>query len=358
MSKYFKLFANCIAVKGYNRSIICDLQRGLSFDIPNEIYFILNICKNNVPLEEIKSIYDFKNDIGIDKFLNLIEADGLGFYTNNPTNFINLSEHFEYPGLISNCIIDIEENSKFEIQKVVANLEILNCSFIHIRIFNTISIEEISTLLNNFKDSCIRSIELLLGYNDFLTENNLIDIYKKHTRVLSINVHSSPFDLISQNRHFSLRYLKQKINSESHCGIISEKYFSISVNGFMESLKFNSCLNNKISIDSNGNIRNCPSMKESFGNIKDTTLSDALNKQGFKKYWNIKKDDIAICKDCEFRHICTDCRAYIENPEDIYSKPLKCGYNPYTNEWQEWSTNPLKQKAIEFYGLEDLVIKT
>ena len=99
-------------------------------------------------------------------------------------------------------------------------------------------------------------------------------------------------------------------------------------------------------------------MKESFGNIKETNLSDLINKQGFKKYWDIKKDDIAICKDCEFRHICTDCRAYIEDPQDIYSKPLKCGYNPYTNEWQEWSTNPLKQKAIEFYGLEDLVIKT
>ena len=98
-------------------------------------------------------------------------------------------------------------------------------------------------------------------------------------------------------------------------------------------------------------------MSESFGNIKNTTLEEAVNHPNFKKYWDITKDQIEVCKDCEFRHICTDCRAYVETPEDQYSKPLKCGYNPYTNEWEEWSTNPLKQKAIEFYGMQDLVKK-
>ena len=101
------------------------------------------------------------------------------------------------------------------------------------------------------------------------------------------------------------------------------------------------------SIDKDGFIRNCPSMPQHFGNIKDTSLENALNHPDFRKYWNVNKDIIEVCKDCEFRHICTDCRAYTERThfeEDIdLSKPLKCGYNPYTNEWAEWSTNPLKQ---------------
>ena len=121
-------------------------------------------------------------------------------------------------------------------------------------------------------------------------------------------------------------------------------------------------LHKKISIDVDGNIRNCPSMPQSFGNIKDTTLEEALEHPDFKKYWNLTKDHIEVCKDCEFRYICTDCRAYTErthtNAEGLdISKPLKCGYNPYTGEWEEWSTNPLKEKAIEFYGMEDLVKK-
>lgn len=39
------------------------------------------------------------------------------------------------------------------------------------------------------------------------------------------------------------------------------------------------------------------------------------------------------------------------------SKPLKCGYNPYTSEWAEWSTNPLKRKAINFYGMKEIFQK-
>ena len=92
-------------------------------------------------------------------------------------------------------------------------------------------------------------------------------------------------------------------------------------------------------------------MSQSFGNIKYTSLKQALEHKDFKKYWNITKDQIDICKACEFRYVCTDCRAYKENPLDDYSKPLKCGYDPYTNEWSDWSTNPLKQKAIEYYRL-------
>lgn len=96
-------------------------------------------------------------------------------------------------------------------------------------------------------------------------------------------------------------------------------------------------------------------MSEIIGNIKDTTFKEASEEPDFKKYWDICKDRVHVCKDCEFRYICTDCRAYVEDPEDILSKPLKCGYNPYTGGWSEWSNNPLKQKAIHYYGMDELI---
>jgi SPASM domain peptide maturase of grasp-with-spasm system len=146
-----------------------------------------------------------------------------------------------------------------------------------------------------------------------------------------------------------------------NCGVVLLNNAYSNIKLFSESQNYNTCLNRKISIDKDGNIKNCPSMPQSFGNIKDTTLEEAINHPDFKKYWNVNKDMIAVCKDCEFRHICTDCRAYTERThfeDDIdLSKPLKCGYNPYTNEWAEWSTNPLKEKAIEYYGMQDLVKK-
>jgi len=96
-------------------------------------------------------------------------------------------------------------------------------------------------------------------------------------------------------------------------------------------------------------------MSETYGNIADTSIFTALNNANFKKYWNISKSKISVCKDCEFRYVCTDCRAYLENPNNNFSKPLKCGYDPYTNEWSSWSSNPLKEKAIEFYQMQEII---
>jgi SPASM domain peptide maturase of grasp-with-spasm system len=87
-------------------------------------------------------------------------------------------------------------------------------------------------------------------------------------------------------------------------------------------------------VDAEGNIKNCPAMERSFGNIKDTTLQEAIEKPGFKDLWFVHKDQIDVCKDCEFRHLCMDCRCFIKDPENIYSQPAKCTYNPYICKWQ------------------------
>ena len=76
------------------------------------------------------------------------------------------------------------------------------------------------------------------------------------------------------------------------------------------------------------------SRTKSFGNIKDTTLEEAINKPGFKDLWYICKDQIDVCKDCEFRYMCTDCRCFIKDPDNIYSQPAKCPYNPYICLWE------------------------
>ena len=75
-------------------------------------------------------------------------------------------------------------------------------------------------------------------------------------------------------------------------------------------------------------------MRRKFGNIQKDSLLESLSMDGFRDAWMIKKDDIKICQDCEFRHICTDCRAFIDNPNDKYSHPAKCEYNPYQAKWK------------------------
>jgi SPASM domain peptide maturase of grasp-with-spasm system len=154
-------------------------------------------------------------------------------------------------------------------------------------------------------------------------------------RLLKIILHSAPKDeVVIISSSIQVIYTVQKNSSSDHCGFISPAYFVVDMDTFTEGVNHNSCLNRKISIDINGNIKNCPSLNTNFGEIMNTKLIDVIKNQEFNKLWAITKDQINVCKDCEFRYICTDCRAFIEDKNNINSKPLKCNYDPYTATWK------------------------
>ena len=243
--------------------------------------------------------------------------------------------------------------------KVRLELAQINCPYIQVRAFETLSPASLLHMLQSADLTVFRHIQVLLKFSaDFPTE-----AYKEIVRefkMISLVFHSTPETHagISQERRRSKRisYLAQVIHSCQTCGIINKDSFVLEdLKGFIENMKYNGCLNRKISIDETGHIRNCPSMKNSYGNIRDSSLLQAVDAVGFKEKWNISKDRITICRDCEFRYACSDCRAYLENPEDAFSKPLKCGYDPYSGKWNQWSEDPARKITAKLYGIEMLI---
>lgn len=356
-------FANCITIKGANRSLICDLQRHDISLIPNDLFEILNKYQGK-SIDEIKSNYDNVHHETIDQYFNFLFEKEYIFLDNYPKDFPPLKNQWFHYSKITNAIIELD-NYIDNFENIIGQLIKLSCEYIEIRLYNRINLDSLKDLLNFLKKSKlnISGVELLVNelidFNEYELQRLILD----YPRLLKFTICSSKEDRLIRNKfnnQSSILLTKQNINSSKNCGVINKNYFTVNMTSYMESVNHNSCLNRKISIDVNGDIKNCPSMPESYGNIKDTTLEEAINKPGFKKYWNITKDDIEVCRDCEFRYICTDCRAYTERTKfsdeglDL-SKPLKCGYNPYTNEWAEWSTNPLKEKAIEYYGMKEII---
>lgn len=358
-NKNIKLFASCISVKGANRSIICDLQRNSYVFIPNDIHDVLEI-HDGKKLNEVKEFYDNQCDEILDEYFDFLLKNEFVFFTDYPELFPKMSLEWREPLEINNAIIDISDSLDLEI--IFEQLGSLHCKSVEIRSFSIIDIgliEKIMTLLNTNK-SIITSIGFVGTQSNVINQSLLETLIFEHPRIsyfIICNSHENKFIPPLEHKRGNIYYVTENVSLSTQCGLISKGSFAVNTRLFTESQNHNTCLNRKISIDKDGNIKNCPSMSQSFGNIKDTTLEEALNHPDFKKYWNITKDQIEVCKDCEFRHICTDCRAYIEEPDNQYSKPLKCGYNPYTNVWEEWSTNPLKQKAIEYYGMQELVKK-
>ena len=355
-NKHLKLFANCIVVKGAANGTICDLHRGRVYSIPLELAQLLDRTnrENSWILQYNKFIGQDKKYL--DEYIDFIIKNELGFWTNEPELFPSLINQWSTPEIINNVILELEGISIKSIKFVSDSLLNIRCKYVELRFYSTADLKKVEFFMDNIQGSLIRGVVLILPSKD---ETDIISklnsIISKYPRILRVLIHSYNSTFNQDNTSPKLHFTKNKINSCTYCGNFNIDSFSIKIPVYMESLQHNTCLNKKISIDKEGNIKNCPSMGQSFGNIKNTTLEEALDHPNFKKYWNITKDQISVCKDCEFRYVCTDCRAYTETAEDIYAKPLKCGYDPYTGEWEEWSTHPMKQKAIDYYEMRELV---
>lgn len=357
----YRLNPNALLVKGSERSTVCDPERSTFHIIPNSLYQILAENKTG-EIDQIKAKYA-ENDPEISQIIQeyfdmLIEKD-LIFFTNFPQYYTDLSMEWDYPAHISNAIIDFRDQNTEAFFIAAPQLEAQLTRFIQLRFFGPIAPDTIEKMMQAIDESIIESIEIIAPFQSFNDQDKWFYLLKTYPRIAYFQFYGSPdYKEVTKENHKSrgqIFTVKNALTSETHCGVIASHYFTVNIPTFTESQHHNTCLNRKISIDKDGYIKNCPSMLHHFGHISETKLEDVIKNPEFTKYWNIKKDDISKCKDCEFRHICTDCRAYLENPEDLHSAPLKCGYNPYTCQWEDWSTNPLKQKAIEHYNLTELM---
>ena len=211
------------------------------------------------------------------------------------------------------------------------------CKHVQVRAYELLELSQIQRIILSFKDKSFISINLLLKYaynNDYLKK--LLWLVKNDA-LLYLTLYGAPKEKIKDDKGNRIKIISDSIDSCNDCGKISKESLMQSsirtIQVFMENRLYNGCLNKKISIDENGDIKNCPSMDRSFGNICNTSLFEVAQNEEFKKMWIINKEHVKVCKDCEYRCICTDCRVFIENPDDIFSKPAKCSYNPYLLKW-------------------------
>lgn len=330
----FKLFACCIPVDGARRSVVCDIQRGNFRFISNILFEILTVHKDK-PLDEIKAAYENEHDEDIDSYFNFLEEHDFGFWCENPQEFPDLDLTFRQSSEITNAIIDVNEESCHDFQSLSAQLDTLGCEAVQVRIFHETSADYLRSIADAFSTGRLNTLEFIARYSADLNYRNLSHICQHYQRVHNVIIHSAPFTKKTNAKGIAtpIIYTGETIKDHSFCGAVHPTYFVVNIPGFLESKHVNNCLSRKIGIDADGNIKNCPSMKTSYGNTRDTPLKQAIAMEGFRSSWNTTKDHVNICKDCEFRYICPDCRVYTENGEPL-GKPAKCKYDPYTASWQ------------------------
>lgn len=101
---------------------------------------------------------------------------------------------------------------------------------------------------------------------------------------------------------------------------------------YREAQDYNTYYNRKIFIDVNGFVSNSWKGKK-YGVLSIELLRDLVEDKVFTSLWHVNKDKIDVCKDCEFRYVCTDPRLPKQRENGEWYYESECPYNPYLGKW-------------------------
>ena len=345
---FIMLSSSCKVTMGKHRSVIIDFDRGVLYYIKNEFAELLQKFEG-YPINHILSLLDdeeSKNNFYL--FLDFLTQNELIFLTYFPESFPRRTSEFKRtPTILDNLIIDLDESkcdSEY-INQLVNNIRDCKIPDVQIRLITKPSEEFLIDFLYNVENSGVKYVEL------FCTAEQIPLIFAKkliiEVALLSkvvifesvTNMHTQVTNELSDDALLTFGDIyesEQKYNPIEMCGIINKHTMDFSgIDAYNMHHYYNGCLYKKASISSTGDIKNCPSFEEVFGNIKVDNLCCIVQSDTFQKVWKIKKDKISICRECELRYCCSDCRAHRLDKSDLYSCPAKCSYDIVTGKWIE-----------------------
>lgn len=317
----------CVIVKGRNNSCIYDLQRNGIYRFPNKFLSVFEDA-DNMGIWKIST----DNSSSQEKFfVDELQKNQLCIVTSQDCFFRPLSTEHHTERVCENAIIDRGADSSYSMKSLAEKLSIVSCAAVSLRYFYPVKLDFMEPDIMAFADSTVRSIEIHCNCLDELNSLDFKEFKKRNGRVCSFVLYSEKESKVfNVGSDLSVHLKKFPMNACNMCGCVSETKMRAQTQLYTESKNHNNCLYRKIYIGKQGEIKNCPEMPTCYGLLDDCALQlkNILNSPEFRKYWSLTKDMVDECQDCEFRYACLDCRCFLHEPENIYSKPLKCSYKP------------------------------
>lgn len=302
----FRLYPDCKFVRGKHNGAIYDLTRNAIYLIPNELSECIE--GDTIHMEcfsgnKQKEYTDFL----LEKELVRVDM---------PSEIIPLSDEFISPSLISNAIVDIGIE-KLPLLKIAEELSEMVCESVFLRFLNVFPSAFIVECSKHFMSLSMSSIEIGLLYGENCIQSCIDDIIENIPLCSRFIIVNAPFDKTETYTDIPIRYTRKSFSCNTDRPFDYSTLANANLRLYVESLHHNNCLNGKIVIDQHGYIKNCPELKEHFGNIRDCSLVDIANDSNFQKLWDTNKDGDKKCGNCELRYACQHC---------LFSSNL-CTYN-------------------------------
>lgn len=328
----FVLFGDCVPVKGARRSALCDVTRRRLRLIPNMLFDILTQHARQ-PMQQIKAAHSPDTHDAINDYFAVLTREEYGFWCDEPEHFRNVEFTWDPPARCSNAVIDVDAAHRHDFSALCEQLDALGCVAIQVRFHDAATPAAILEIVREAEQRRFRHLDFVVPIGPAIDLLFLRQLCATHSIVSGAVLYGADMEHreIVESGGAELRTTAARLDLGS-CGQIDKKSFCVNTWHFAEAQCFNTCLNGKVSIAANGDIKACPSMRGSYGNVRVDRLERVLQNSDLQAYWHITKDQVEVCKDCEFRYVCTDCRANTVGG-GRYSKPAGCRYDPYTATW-------------------------
>ncbi|HEY9045352.1 MAG TPA: grasp-with-spasm system SPASM domain peptide maturase [Ohtaekwangia sp.] len=327
-NRYLKVFSDCIPVKGFSRSCIYDLTRRKYYPVPNSLADILLEYDGKL----ISKIYeDFDNNPVLEEYFKFLTDREIIYEAEEQelSQLPALNMEWKHPSRIIYAVIDIDKETLFAADRLRYTFDQLGIQHLQIRLLDWMNIGFVKNLLEVFQNTRLRSIELIvpyrLDYEDILSQLRdcnhkilLVYVYEAPT----VKVIAKPHIILTTDTAQALRMVKTA----------SPKYFSVNIQFFTEAHHHHTFYNRKIFIDNKGVLRSSLFADYTFGHVDEVDAAAVIDSPDYQVWWHVRKDDTEVCRDCEFRYMCTDQRIPVKKGE-LWSHHDRCRYDPYKAEW-------------------------
>lgn len=115
---------------------------------------------------------------------------------------------------------------------------------------------------------------------------------------------------------------------------LQPQFMQVDRETFIKRFNGNSCWQGKLAVSSSGKVHPCIMQQEGdSGDVRKQSLKEII-RGPLRKYWDLSYDKIEVCRDCEYKYACCDCRPVIVGSTgDLTAKSIHCCYDPYKGEW-------------------------
>lgn len=342
-----KLFPSCRLVTGASFSAVYDLERRKLFRFSNSWLPLIEWVseKDGLALEELDSL-DSQGREKCKVALSYLADNELAYRADllSAGELAELPLNWHSPYRILNALIDVKDVEHNWIE-VLEQLQKLGCRSLQIRAFSgSFDIDRAAYVLQSLSGSGITHIYLVVQWSQQWAYLDWRDFFERFKNLVDVKVHSAPAAAEVSGKELSrlqarrITFTTETLSDQNCCGHIEQASLSLpNANLFSELQTFNGCLNRKVSIRADGEICNCPSMRTTYG--KDLqAMGQVISSVAFQKSWRINKDQVSDCKVCEYRYVCTDCRAYLGSDYSM-RKPARCRYDPHSGVWNARSSD-------------------